>query len=115
LADIGLVAQQSDASTCVGSLGYNAPEGSGRPAADVYSVGRMLFEMYSGIAVQSLTGPLPDLRPRLSQPRQVAFDEVILRACAPAVAARLPGAGALLEALVPFVPQRAEFPVPGAG
>ena len=112
LADIGLVAHQSDVSTCVGSVGYNPPEGSGRPAADVYSMGRMLFEMYSGVCVQSLNGPLPDLRPKLSQPRQIAFYEVVLRACDPSVATRFPTAAALLEALRPFVPQKEAPRVP---
>lgn len=106
LADIGLVAEESDVNTCVGSIGYIAPEGSGRAAADLYSMGRMLYEMFSGVAVQTLSGPLPDLRHRLSQPRQVEFYEVVMRACAASVSDRWPSAAALLEALRPFVPQR---------
>jgi serine/threonine protein kinase len=111
LADVGLITEQGDASTCVGSLGYNPPEGSGRPTADIYSFGRMLYEMYTGIPVQSLVGPLPDIRSRLSQPRQVEFYDVILRACAPLPAARYPTASALVEALRPFVPASASKPV----
>lgn len=110
LADVGLVSAQSDASTCVGSLGYNPPEGSGRPTADLYSFGRMLYEMYTGIPVQPLVGLLPDIRSRLSQPRQVEFYDVILRACAPSPAARYPSAAALVEALRPFVPQAVSRP-----
>jgi serine/threonine protein kinase len=48
LADIGLVAAVDDACSFVGTPGYIPPEGPGAPPADVYSLGKVLYEMLSG-------------------------------------------------------------------
>lgn len=47
LADIGLVTG-AGAHTIIGTDGYMPPEGHGSPAADVFSLGRVLYEMFSG-------------------------------------------------------------------
>ncbi len=47
LADLGFVTTRGG-KTFVGSLGYIAPEGPGHPAADVHSVGKILYEMVTG-------------------------------------------------------------------
>jgi CHASE2 domain-containing sensor protein len=45
LADIGLVASSDETKSFVGTEGYIPPEGPGTPAADVYSLGKVLSEV----------------------------------------------------------------------
>jgi len=45
LADIGLVAGSDETSSFVGTEGFIPPEGPGTPAADVYSLGKVLSEL----------------------------------------------------------------------
>ena len=47
LADIGLVAGFGER-TFVGTEGFVPPEGPGTPQADIYSLGKVLYEMSSG-------------------------------------------------------------------
>jgi len=47
LADVGLVAADGQR-TYVGTVGYLAPEGPGSPAADIYSLGKVLYEISTG-------------------------------------------------------------------
>lgn len=51
LADIGLVTHMAATGrevTAVGTVGYAAPEGPGTPAADVFSLGKVLYETILG-------------------------------------------------------------------
>lgn len=48
LADIGLVAETGDAQSFVGTEGYISPEGPGTPQSDVFSAGRVLYELLTG-------------------------------------------------------------------
>ena len=48
LADIGLVTDASDARSFVGTEGYLPPEGPGTPAADIFALGKGLYEAPSG-------------------------------------------------------------------
>jgi WD40 repeat protein len=48
LADIGLIADVSEARSYVGTEGYIPPEGPGSPAADVFSLGKVLYEASTG-------------------------------------------------------------------
>ncbi len=47
-ADIGLVTEAGEGVTVVGSPAYMAPEGPGKPAADMYSLGIVLYELFTG-------------------------------------------------------------------
>ncbi len=47
-ADIGLVTDIGESATFVGSEGYVPREGPGKPAADIYGLGKVLFELISG-------------------------------------------------------------------
>ena len=81
LADIGLVMSLRDARTFVGTEGYIPPEGPGTAQSDIYSLGKVLYEMS--------TGQYRDLFPRLpddldSYPDQALLLEmnaVFLKAC----------------------------------
>lgn len=48
LADVGLVSEAREGSSCVGTAGYIAPEGPGLPSADLYSLGMVLYEIGTG-------------------------------------------------------------------
>ncbi len=48
LADAGLVADVDDARSLVGTAGYIAPEGPGTPQADLFALGKVLYEAAFG-------------------------------------------------------------------
>src|SRR5688572_22993385 len=48
LADIGLVTQIEEAKSFVGTAGFMPPEGPTGPAADIYSLGKVLYEIATG-------------------------------------------------------------------
>lgn len=83
LADIGLVALAERTMSFVGTEGYLPPEGPGTPQADLFSLGKVLYEISTGHDRQQFpelpTGveALPD-RAALTE-----LNEVLLRACAP--------------------------------
>lgn len=83
LADIGLVALAERTMSFVGTEGYLPPEGPGTAQADLFSLGRVLYEIGTGRDRQQFpelpteVGELPDLD-ALSE-----FNEVLVRACAP--------------------------------
>jgi len=65
LADIGLVTNIRDAST----LGYIPPEGPGKPAADIYNLGKVLYEPPPAwIASNSPSCPRPPVSQRKPAP-----------------------------------------------
>jgi serine/threonine protein kinase len=63
LADIGLVAAVDDTCSFVGTAGYIPPEGPGSPQADVYSLGKVLYEVLSGRDRQEFPALPQDLVP----------------------------------------------------
>jgi WD40 repeat protein len=81
LADIGLVAGVDEARSYVGTEGFIPPEGPGSPAADIFSLGKVLYEAGTGKDRQQF----PELPTRLDQlPDRNEFlelNEVILLAC----------------------------------
>ena len=85
LADVGLVAHIAEArrdDKKLGTQGFVPPEGPGTIGADVYSLGKVLCEIYLGRAVAESTGEaaLPaDLAP---EPGQDELLEIIRHACA---------------------------------
>src|ERR1043166_9189266 len=48
LADIGLVARTEDARSYVGTEGFMPPEGPGSAKADIFSLGKVLYELATG-------------------------------------------------------------------
>ncbi len=76
LADIGLVADASEARSFVGTVGFIPPEGPGSPQADLYSLGKVLYEISTGQDRQDfpqlppdlLRGTAPGLQATLSHP-----------------------------------------------
>src|SRR5712692_4370267 len=81
LADIGLVADISEARSYVGTEGFIPPEGPGTPQADIYSLGKVLYEISTG--KDRLDFPkLPMELGELADPTQfLELNEVVLKAC----------------------------------
>ena len=81
LADIGLVAEVGEAKSLVGTPGYIAPEGPGTPQADLYSLGKVFYEMSTG-REQADFPRLPDnLRELTHTDSLVEFNDIVLKAC----------------------------------
>jgi WD40 repeat protein len=75
LADIGLVTAADQTKSFVGTEGYVPPEGPGSAPADLYSLGKMLYEMSTG----NNRHQFPALPTNLDG--VLKLNEVILRAC----------------------------------
>ncbi|MDP3073098.1 MAG: protein kinase [Opitutaceae bacterium] len=99
LADIGLVAPVASARTFIGTEGYVPPEGPGAPSADVFALGKVLYELATGLDRQEFP-QLPAELNRLPDHRALlALNEIILRACDPQPQRRYRDGAALLADL----------------
>ena len=82
LADVGLVANLSDAHSFVGTTGYIPPEGPGTAQADIYSLGKVIYEISTGKdrcefpALPTFLGETAAEGERL-----VELNEIVLKAC----------------------------------
>jgi serine/threonine protein kinase len=81
LADIGLVADIGEAKSFVGTMGYIPPEGPGTVQADLFSLGKVLYEMSTGRDRQDFPQLPPDLREIPNHAALIELNEVLLRAC----------------------------------
>lgn len=96
LADVGLIAQTGSARSFVGTEGYIPPEGPGKPTADIYALGMVLYELATGQDRHEFPD-LPDEPP--SDPLFRELNLVVLRACDPKPAKRHPSAQELRHEL----------------
>ena len=97
LADIGLVASFSDASTYVGTAGFVPPEGPGAPSADVFALGKVLYELSTGLDRADFPRLPAGLRDFADAGEMLELNEILLRACDPSPAARYVDGAALLK------------------
>jgi len=83
LADIGLVTDATEATqrAALGTPGYLPPEGPGSPAADLYSLGKLIYEAAFGLDCTRF----PDLPRALfgqrDQKRAFELNRILLKAC----------------------------------
>jgi WD40 repeat protein len=78
LADVGLVSEARESSSCVGTAGYMAPEGPGLPPSDLYSLGMVLYEISTGLRLADY----PSTPPHWADPGhgvEWEFHEIVLR------------------------------------
>ena len=100
LADIGLVAETAATMSYVGTEGFVPPEGPGKPAADVYALGRLLYELATGLDREEFPRLPPELNQVSDRRLLLELNEIILRACEPAPDRRYRAASALLADLL---------------
>ncbi|HMJ05812.1 MAG TPA: PEGA domain-containing protein [Chthoniobacterales bacterium] len=81
LADIGLVATSGQQSF-VGTEGYVPPEGPGTPQADIYSAGKVLYEISMGKDRLDFPEVGTDLDARPDKAQLLELNSVLLKACA---------------------------------
>jgi serine/threonine protein kinase len=102
LADIGLVSKMSERGRQIGTVGFIPPEGAGTPRADVYSLGKVLYEMSTGRD----RNDYPELPVRLTDTAEdrdlVQFNKIVLKACRADAGRRFQSADELLTALLSF-------------
>jgi serine/threonine protein kinase len=82
LADIGLVCGTEGSQTHVGTPGYIPPEGTGSPPADLYSLGKVFYEMATGKKRSDFPDLPTDLRENANRDALLEFNEILLKACA---------------------------------
>jgi serine/threonine protein kinase len=112
LADIGLVTAAGEHRSLVGTEGFLAPEGAGTPRADVFSLGKLLYELATGKDSRSDPEPVTVLARSPERDRLRELNEVLLRACEPDPAKRNPNAAALRRDLL--LVQAGDSPAGGA-
>jgi WD40 repeat protein len=81
LADIGLVTDSEHARTFVGTEGFIPPEGPGTPGADIYGLGKALYEIASGRDRLDFPALPPDLETMSDRVPFLELNEALIRAC----------------------------------
>ena len=99
LADIGLVAPDEASFSAVGTLGYVAPEGASSAQADLYSLGKVLYEASTGKDRTLFPEPLTAVVGGAEAELWAELNEVIRKACNLDPAGRYVSAGVMREEL----------------
>src|SRR5437867_6663511 len=81
LADVGLVTTVDANTIPAGTMGFLAPEGVANPQADVYSLGKVLYEISTGNDRQEFPGLPTEWVVADEIPKLMELNEVILKAC----------------------------------
>ena len=92
LADAGLVTAVDDARSLVGTAGYIAPEGPGTPQADLYALGKVLYEAAFGKDRQEFPALPGNIASRSDHASLLELNCVLLKACATNPKDRYPAA-----------------------
>ena len=106
LADIGLVTGAGDSRSFVGTEGFIAPEGPGSAQADVYSLGKLLYELVTGRDRMEFPRLPADLARLPDREAILDLNEVITRACAVAPGQRYTSAAQMESDLRIFLAGR---------
>jgi WD40 repeat protein len=81
VADIGLVTQVGSTKSYVGTEGFIPPEGPGTVQADIYSLGKVLYEISTGYDRKTFPS-LPTQVGEIARDEDfIELNEVVLRAC----------------------------------
>ncbi len=99
LADLGLVSSSDRTLTSVGTPDYAPPEGPGSVRADLYSLGRVLYELLTGLPAADFPRIPDDFAGRTDQRQFLELNEVLLKAGNPVPEKRYGTAQAMLDDL----------------
>lgn len=102
LADIGLVAELSEAKSYVGTDGFIPPEGPGSAQSDIYSLGKVLYEISTGKDRHDYPELPTDFEDNMEARNFVRFNKIILKACRADPRQRYESAEDLMNALRGF-------------
>jgi len=100
LADIGLVATVDATCSFVGTEGYLPPEGPGSPQADLYSLGKVLYEISTGKDRREFPELPVSADANDDETGTRELNEIILRACEKDVRKRYTSAEQMREELL---------------
>jgi CHASE2 domain-containing sensor protein len=101
-ADIGLVTELRNRDrqvSCLGTVGYMAPEGPGTAAADLYSLAKLLYEISTGHAPLQYPASPESLLAEPGAQRMSLFQAVVDKSCSLDPATRHQSAAELRDAL----------------
>lgn len=96
LADIGLVTNVDATRSFVGTVGYIPPEGPGTPQADLYSLGKVLYECITGKDRLDFPELPADWRASPDFEQLLEFNEILTKACDAQTQSRYQSATAML-------------------
>lgn len=83
LADIGLIAPSAGDLTAVGTVNYQPESGAGRPSADTFALGKVLYELATGLRADEWP-QWPAALPHGEERKMFrALNHVLTRACDP--------------------------------
>jgi hypothetical protein len=99
LAVIGLVGGFAQGAISDGTKGYIPPEGSVRAPADLFSLGKVIYQMSTGLGGDRFPEQPDPLPNRVDPMRSALLDTVLLKACEPEATRRFSSAVDLQKAL----------------
>jgi serine/threonine protein kinase len=99
-ADVGLVTTIGESQTYVGTEGYIPPEGPSSPQADLYALGKVLYEISTGKDRLDFPGLHTDISDEKDRDQFLALNAIILKACDPDIKKRYQTAQEMHDALV---------------
>ncbi|MBL9137874.1 MAG: PD40 domain-containing protein [Verrucomicrobiales bacterium] len=100
LADVGLVSSSDQGMTSVGTRDFLPPEGAGKPSGDIYSLGKVLYGLLTGLPADQFPKLPVELMSKPDLPLVRELNKVILAASETAAADRPASAADLLERLL---------------
>ncbi len=99
LADIGLVSDLDDTRSIVGTEGYLPNEGPGTQSADLFALGKVLYEALTGLDRRHFPELPADMRSWSDAVLAFELNAILAKACATIVGERYRNAGGMLEEL----------------
>lgn len=102
LADAGLVTEMFKTRSRVGTEGYIAPEGPGTARADIYALGKVLYEISTGKDRNEYPTLPVDMGNAMTVQELIRFNKIVLRACRTNPRLRYHDAGEMMSDLLAF-------------